>query len=53
MGRRGSRWTGGRHLDEVFVKANGEWAYLWRGLDPDGNVLAVLVQSRRPRESPG
>ncbi|MFE7355820.1 hypothetical protein ACFU8Q_22155 [Streptomyces sp. NPDC057543] len=26
---------------------------MWRAADPDGNVLAVLVQSRRPRESPG
>ncbi len=37
----------GKHLDEVFVKINGERRYLWRAVDQDGNVLDVLVQSRR------
>ncbi|MFJ2900454.1 IS6 family transposase [Streptomyces sp. NPDC087218] len=36
-----------RHLDEVFVTINGERQYLWRALDQYGNVLDVLVQSRR------
>ncbi|MEU0837836.1 IS6 family transposase [Streptomyces sp. NPDC005969] len=39
----GDKW----HLDEVFVKINGERQYLWRGVDQYGNVLDVLVQSRR------
>ncbi|MEU1446606.1 MULTISPECIES: IS6 family transposase [Streptomyces] len=37
----------GKHLDEVFVRINGELKYLWRGVDQDGNVLDILVQSRR------
>jgi putative transposase len=41
--RPGDRW----HLDEVFVKMNGEQHYLWRAVDQRGNVLDVLVQSRR------
>ncbi|MFI6063144.1 IS6 family transposase [Streptomyces sp. NPDC051286] len=41
--RPGDKW----HLDEVFIKINGEQKYLWRAVDQDGNVLDVLVQSRR------
>ena len=41
--RPGDKW----HLDEVFVKINGIIHYLWRAVDQDGNVLDVLVQSRR------
>jgi putative transposase len=39
----GDKW----HLDEVFVKINGITDYLWRAVDQHGNVLDVLVQSRR------
>ena len=35
------------HLDEVFVKINGTTHYLWRAVDQHGNVLDILVQSRR------
>lgn len=38
-----------RHLDEVFVKINSEQKYLWRAVDQDGNVLDILVQSRRDK----
>jgi putative transposase len=31
----------------VFVKINGAQRYLWRAVDQHGNVLDVLVQSRR------
>jgi putative transposase len=37
------RW----HLDEVFVRINGKCVYLWRAVDCEGEVLDVLVQSRR------
>ena len=39
----GDKW----HLDEVFVGINGRLRYLWRAVDQHGNVLDVLVQSRR------
>ncbi|WP_457518741.1 IS6 family transposase [Streptomyces sp. TE33382] len=39
----GDKW----HLDEVFVKINGEQKYLWRAVDADGTVLDILVQNRR------
>lgn len=41
--RPGDKW----YLDEVFIKINGSHHYLWRAVDQDGNVLDVLVQSRR------
>ena len=39
----GDKW----HLDEVFIKINGKTHYLWRAVDQDGNVLDILVTSRR------
>lgn len=35
------------YIDEVFVKINGEFHYLWRAVDQDGDVVDVLLQSRR------
>jgi len=35
----GWRW----HLDEVFVKINGETHFLWRAVDHEGEVLEALV----------
>jgi putative transposase len=37
------------HLDEVFLTINGERHYLWRAVDQAGNVLDILVQSRRDK----
>jgi len=41
------RW----HLDEVFVSINGKRMYLWRAVDSEGEVLDILVQSRRNRKA--
>jgi len=38
-----------RHLDELCVKIRGRQQYLWRAVDEDGDVLDILVQSRRNR----
>jgi putative transposase len=35
------------HLDEVFLKINGELHYLWRAVDQHGVVPDILVQDRR------
>jgi putative transposase len=35
------------HLDEVFLKINGELHSLWRAVDQHGVVLDILVQNRR------
>src|SRR5260221_5302585 len=39
------------HLDEVFLKINGRLHYLWRAVDQDGDVLDILVQSRRDEKA--
>ena len=41
------RW----HLDGVFLKINGQLHYLWRAVDQDGDVLDILVQSRRDKKA--
>jgi putative transposase len=41
----GSKWRW--HLDEVFVKINGEQFYLWRAIDKEGEVLEAYVSTRR------
>ncbi len=41
------RW----HLDEVFVRINGETHYLWRTVDHEGEVLEVFVTKRRDRKA--
>jgi len=45
--RPGDRW----HLDEVFLKINGRPHYLWRAVDQDGDILDILVQSRRDKKA--
>ena len=50
--RRGSSRPGDRwHLDEVFLKINGGLHYLWRAVDQDGDVLDILVQTRRDKKA--
>ncbi len=39
------------HLDEVFVKINGETHYMWRAVDHEGEVLEALVTKRRDRRA--
>ncbi|MCR9176935.1 MAG: IS6 family transposase [Alphaproteobacteria bacterium] len=41
------RW----HLDEVFVRINGETHYLWRAVDHEGEVLEGFVTKRRDRRA--
>ena len=39
------RW----HLDEVFVKINGKFCYLWRAVDHEGEVLETVVTVKRDK----
>src|SRR5215510_15142910 len=39
----GDKW----YMDDVFIRIRGKQHYLWRAVDQDGNVLDILVQSRR------
>ncbi len=41
------RW----HLDEVFVRINGETHYLWRAVDHEGEVLEVFATKRWDRRA--
>jgi len=47
QGRLGDTW----YLDEVFVTIRGERQFLWRAVDQDGDVIDILVQSRRDRKA--
>tara|TARA_A100001015_G_scaffold230757_1_gene261101 strand:- start:1236 stop:1439 length:204 start_codon:yes stop_codon:yes gene_type:complete len=38
------------HLDEVFVKINGERHYLWRAVDHEGEVLKATSPKRGIRK---
>jgi putative transposase len=42
-----SRWRW--HMDEVFVRINGQTHYLWRAVDHEGEVLEVFATKRRNR----
>ena len=39
------------YLDELFVTIQGRQQYLWRAVDQDGDVIDILVQSRRDRRA--
>ncbi len=41
------RW----HLDEIFVKINGERHYLWRAVDHEGEVLESFVIKTRDKKA--
>ncbi len=44
-----SNWR--RHLDEVFVRINGETHDLWRAVDHEGEVIEVVATKRRDRRA--
>ena len=48
-GMKSSRWKW--HLDEVFVKINGERHYLWRAVDHEGEVLESYVTKTRDKKA--
>ena len=47
--RSGPQWRW--HLDEVFVKINGERHYLWRAVDHEGEVLESTVTKTRDKKA--
>ncbi len=53
--RRVSRMRGFRHwrwhLDEMYVKLNGEMVYLWRAADHEGEVLESFVTRKRDKSA--
>ncbi len=41
------RW----HLDEMYVKLNGEMVYLWRAVDHEGEILESYVTRTRDKDA--
>jgi putative transposase len=41
------RW----HVDEIFVKINGEMHYLWRAVDHEGEILESYVTKKRDKSA--
>ena len=39
------------HLDEVYLKIDGRMVYLWWAVDAEGEVLDVLIQSKRNKHA--
>jgi putative transposase len=39
------------HLDEAYLKIDGRMVYLWRAADAEGEVLDVLVQTKRNKHA--
>lgn len=37
------------HLDEMVIRIQGRHLYLWRAVDSEGEILDMLVQSRRDK----
>ena len=48
-GMKSSKWRW--HLDEMFVKINGERHYLWRAVDHEGEVLESFVTKTRDKKA--
>ena len=44
-GLRQCRW----HLDEMYVRVNGEMRYLWRAVDQEGEILESFVTKERDK----
>ncbi len=43
----GERW----HVDETYLKVAGNWRYLYRAIDQFGQVVDVLVSSKRDADA--
>jgi transposase-like protein len=44
-GKVGNSW----YVDETYVKINGEWHYLYRAIDRDGNLVDVRLSAKRDK----
>jgi transposase-like protein len=42
-GAHGRRW----HVDETYLKVGGRWAYLYRAIDRDGNLVDTMLSEHR------
>ncbi|MDO9714746.1 DDE-type integrase/transposase/recombinase, partial [Paracraurococcus lichenis] len=42
-GAHGRHW----HADETYIKVRGRWAYLYRAIDRDGNLVDTMLSEHR------
>ncbi len=42
-GQGGTKW----HVDETYIKVNGQWCYLYRAIDRDSNLVDARLGERR------
>jgi transposase-like protein len=45
--RTGNRWR----LDETYIKIKGDWKYLYRGVDKQGNTIDFLLTAKRDKKA--
>ena len=38
-------------VDETYIKVKGEWKYLYRAVDSDGNTIDFMLSSKRDRKA--
>ena len=38
-------------MDETYVKVKGEWCYLYRAVDKDGDTVDFMLTKKRDREA--
>uniref|UniRef100_UPI002604A27D IS6 family transposase n=1 Tax=uncultured Aquimarina sp. TaxID=575652 RepID=UPI002604A27D len=43
----GKRWR----MDETYIRVNGQWRYLYRAVNKEGNTVEFLLTKRRKRMS--
>jgi transposase-like protein len=46
-GKAGTSW----HCDETYIKVHGQWCYLYRAIDRDGNLVDSMLSERRDVEA--
>ncbi len=46
-GKMGNVW----HVDETYIKIKGQWCYLYRGMDQEGNLIDTRLSQTRDMEA--
>lgn len=47
QGQAGRSW----YVDETYIKVHGQWCYLYRAIDHDGNLVDSMLSEKRNMES--
>jgi len=47
MKRKKKRVNGSWRIDETYIKIKGEWVYLYRAVDKEGNTIDFLLCKNR------